>query len=259
MDAEQSAGGPAVGAGLGAETMADAAELDRQPLGVDRLAGQHSAQGDFGRGHQAQVGVLDAVDLRLRPAGNVAGAGQNVVPGQVGRGNGRKALAHQHVDRVSLQGQLQQHGLVLEEVEAVAGHVGARLEIHQIELLGQLHVVQRRKVELGQRRVAAEQFQVRLVVHADRRVGVRQVGNLPVDRVQFGGHLVELRLDGLRLLADLPALVFAGLALGRVLGLADRLGDLVRLAIEFLQLRFAGACEFLRVARSGARQPSRRG
>ncbi len=87
MDAEQAAGRPAVGAGLGAETMADAAELDRQPLGVDRLPGQHSAQGDLGRGHQAQVGVLDAVDLRFRPAGNVADAGQHVVPRQVGRGH----------------------------------------------------------------------------------------------------------------------------------------------------------------------------
>ncbi len=90
----------------------------------------------------------------------------------------RKTLAHQHVDRVSLQRQLQQHGVVLEEVEAVPGHVGARLEIHQIELFGQLHVVQRLEVELRQRRLAAEQLQVRLVVHADRaRRGARGWGS----------------------------------------------------------------------------------
>ena len=87
VDAVQPAGGPAVGPGLGAEAMADAAELDRQRLGVERLPGQQAAQGDLGRGDQAQVAVLDAVDLRLRPAGNVAGALQDVVPGQVGRGH----------------------------------------------------------------------------------------------------------------------------------------------------------------------------
>ena len=59
--------------------------LMRQPLGVERLAGQHPAEGDLGRGHQAQVGVLDAVDLRLRPAGNEADAGQDVVPREVRR------------------------------------------------------------------------------------------------------------------------------------------------------------------------------
>ena len=63
------------GAGFGAEAMADAAELQRQALGIDRLAGQHPAERDLGRGHQAQIGVFDAVDLRLRPAGNEADPG----------------------------------------------------------------------------------------------------------------------------------------------------------------------------------------
>ena len=38
---------------------------------------------------------------------------------------GVKPSRHQHLDRVALQGQFQQHGLVLEEVEAVPGHAGA--------------------------------------------------------------------------------------------------------------------------------------
>ena len=54
VHAVQPAGGPAVGAGLGAETMADAAELDGQRLGVEDLAGQHAAQ------------VISAVATRLR-------------------------------------------------------------------------------------------------------------------------------------------------------------------------------------------------
>ena len=57
MDAIQPAGGPAVGPGLGAETVADAAELDGQLFGVEDLLGQMPAERDLGRGDQAQVGV----------------------------------------------------------------------------------------------------------------------------------------------------------------------------------------------------------
>ena len=74
MDAKQPARGPAVRAGFGAEAMADAAELERQLLLLKHLPGHQPAQGNLGRGHQAQVGVFDAVDLRLRPPGNEADA-----------------------------------------------------------------------------------------------------------------------------------------------------------------------------------------
>ena len=43
--------------------------------------------------------------------------------------------------RIALQGQLQQHGVVLQEVEAVPGDLGARLEIDQVELFAQLDVI----------------------------------------------------------------------------------------------------------------------
>ena len=62
------------------------------------------------------------------------------------------------LDGVLLQGQFQQHGLVFEEVKAVAGHVGAAFEIDQIELFGQFDVIQRLEIELRQRRLAAEQL-----------------------------------------------------------------------------------------------------
>ena len=64
---------------------------------------------------------------------------------------GVKPSAMQHVQGVALQGQFQQHGLVLEEVEAVPGHAGAALEVDQVELLAELDVVQRLEVELRQR------------------------------------------------------------------------------------------------------------
>ena len=120
---------------------------------------------------------------------------------------GVKPSRHQHVERVALQGQLQQHGVVLQEIEAVPGHVAPRLEIQQVELLAQLHVIERLEIELRQRRLAAEQLQVRLVVRADRGVGMREVGDRAVDGVQLGGERVELGLRRLRLLAQLPALL----------------------------------------------------
>ena len=55
MDAVQPARGPAGGAGLGAEAVADAAELDRQLFGVEHLAGVQAAERDLGRGDEAQV------------------------------------------------------------------------------------------------------------------------------------------------------------------------------------------------------------
>ena len=168
MHAIQPAGRPAVGAGLGAEAMADAAVLERQSLFFQDLVGQHAAQRDLGRGHQAQVAVGDAVDLRLRAARHEADALQDFVAGQVGRDRRRETFADQQVDGVALQGQVEQHGVVLEEVEAVAGDLRPGLEIDQVELLAQLDVVQRLEVELRQRRFAAAEFQVRLIVGADR-------------------------------------------------------------------------------------------
>ena len=61
---------------------------------------------------------------------------------------------------------------------------------------------------------------------------MRQVGDLPVNRVQLGGQPVQFGLQLLDLFAQLAALVLPRLALGRVLGLADRLGDLVGLAVR---------------------------
>ena len=55
VHAVQAARRAARGAGLGAEAVADAAQLDRQLLGVEDLVGVHAAERDLGRRHQAQV------------------------------------------------------------------------------------------------------------------------------------------------------------------------------------------------------------
>ena len=91
---------------------------------------------------------------------------------------GVKPSRHQHVDRVALQGQLEQHGFVLEEVEAVARRPSRRLRNRSGPSFSpSFDVVERLEVELGRSAFAAADFQVRLIVSPDRRVGMRQVGN----------------------------------------------------------------------------------
>ncbi len=116
------------------------------------------------------------------------------------------------------------------------GDAGPAFEVDQIEFFRQLDVIQRLEIELRQRRLAAEELQVRLVVHADRGGGVREIGNRPHDRVRFGHDLVELLLDLGGLVADAAAFLLQRLALLRR-GLADRAGRLVGLAIGLVQLR----------------------
>jgi hypothetical protein len=53
---------------LGAVTVADAAQLDGQLLGVQQLPSEQTAERDLGGGDQAEIGVFDAVDLSFRTA-----------------------------------------------------------------------------------------------------------------------------------------------------------------------------------------------
>ena len=85
VNAVDAARGPAVGTRLGAEAVADAAQLDRQRIGVERLVGVEPAERDLRGPDQAEFGVFDAVDLRLRPARQETDAVQNPILGEVGR------------------------------------------------------------------------------------------------------------------------------------------------------------------------------
>ena len=160
---------------------------------------------------------------------------------------GVKPSREQRLDGVALQGQFEKHGLVLQVIETVPRHGRAGLEVDQVELLGQFDVVERLEVELGYCRLAAKQFEVRLVVHADGRVGVREVRNHPMQAVQFGGQRIELNLGVLLLLAKRLPLLFPLIAFGLILGFADGFRDLVRLAVQLLglgQFRLAALIEF---------------
>ena len=222
-------------AGLGAVAVAHAAVLFRQFGVFEHLSGEHSAERDLGRGDEAHVPLGDAVDLCFRPAGDITDALQDLVLRQVGRDGRREALGQQQVESVSLQRQLQQHGLVLQKVKAVAGDPGPRLEVDQVERLGQFDVVERFEVE-RRRLVLALEHLAAIVLAAHRHVGVREVRDHPLQVEDFRVEFVVGALLGVLLFAQAASFFLAGLALGGVLRLADRLAHLVRLPVQLLDL-----------------------
>ena len=64
-----------------------------------------------------------------------------LIAGQVGRDDGREPGGDQFSDGELLECQVEQHGVVLEEVEAGPADLAAGLEVDQVEVLAQLDVV----------------------------------------------------------------------------------------------------------------------
>ena len=62
---------------------------------------------------------------------------------------GVKPSRDQQIDGIALQRQFEQHGVVLEKIKAVPGDFRPAFEIDQVELLAQLHVIERLEVELA--------------------------------------------------------------------------------------------------------------
>ena len=203
---------PPRGAGFRAEAVADPAQLDRQLLSLDDLAREQATQRDFGGGDQVQIGVLDTVDLGFRPAGNVARALQDFGVGQVGRHDRCEAFRHQQAGGELLQGQFQQYRFVAEEVESVAGDLRTALEINQVQLSCQIHVIEDGKIEFPGRMPAAADFQVGLIVRSHRRLRVRHVGNADLQTLDFLVQRVDFALHPVFLLPQLATFFFAGLA-----------------------------------------------
>ena len=69
------------------------------------------------------------------------------VAGQVGRDDRREPPGHQLPHRELLERQVEEHRVVLEEVEAVPGDLAAALEVDQVEGLADRDVVSGREVE----------------------------------------------------------------------------------------------------------------
>ena len=126
MNAIEPAAGPAGGAGLGPEAMRQPHILDRQGGLIQDLVGKHSAQSDLGGADQAELGVLDRIDLRFHPARREPDPLQNIVTGQIGRDDGCKAGLDQFLQRELLECQVEENGVVFEEVKAGAADLAGR-------------------------------------------------------------------------------------------------------------------------------------
>lgn len=105
-------------------------------------------------------------------------------------------------------------------------------EVYEVELLGKRDVIDRREVELRQRRFALCDFDVRIVAGPARGLGMRHVWDAALNGVHLFGQRREFLLDRADQLAKLTPFFLLRLALGRILGLADALGHFVRLPIQ---------------------------
>jgi hypothetical protein len=81
--------------------MADAADLHREVVRVERLAAVESAERDFRGSYQAEVRILDAVNLGFRSTGKKADALENMVLCQVRRGREREPFGLQDPQHVA--------------------------------------------------------------------------------------------------------------------------------------------------------------
>src|SRR5262249_51531779 len=135
-----------------------------------------------------------------------------------------------------LKRELEQNGVVLEEIEPVAGNLATRLEVEQVERLAELDVVHRLEVE-GARRADAADLAALVLGRADGSVRMGEVGDTRECLLELGFALTEAFLETRdAFLVDAP--LFDQLRSPRgVLRAAGLLRDLVLNAPNFLELR----------------------
>ena len=225
VHAVEPTGGPAVSAGLGAEAVADAAELERQFGRLEDPLVIGAAERDLRGGDQREVGVVDRVDLCLWAAGHEARALEDRVAGEVGRGHHGEALAHEDLNDVPLQREFKEHPVASEEVEAVPRHAGARLEVEEFQAAADLDVIEWLELKRPRRMLSAADLHGS-VFAPHRGVWVREVGHGAENRIGLGHDLGRLRLERGDLLAEPAALGLLSLPLGCVGRFADRLAHL---------------------------------
>ncbi len=80
----------------------------------------------------------------------------------------------------------------------------------------------------------ASQLEIGLVIGSHRRIGMRHIGNTRLQLEHLLFQPIDFTLHLVLLVTELSSLRLAGFAFGRVFGLADRLGNLIRAAIEVL-------------------------
>ena len=184
--------------------MTDAAQLDGQGFGVDRLPRLQSTQRNLGGGDQIQVGVFDAVDLSFRAPRNVARTVQDLGIGEVRSNDWRKTFGYERLQGKLLECKFQQHRLVAQEVETRAGDTSSTLKVDQVVFLSQLDMIERLEIESRKGSGTLAQLQVRLVIRTDGSGGVRHVGDARLEFRNLRFQLVVLFLRFALLLAEFP-------------------------------------------------------
>ncbi len=140
-----------------------------------------------------------------------------------------------------LQRQVEPHRGVFKEVKSRAGDASTGFEIEQIVQAAEFEVIARGKIELGDRRFA-ERDLGGIVFPADRHLGMREVGDRLEDFEDRCFEFVMGLLSRLFLFSQQAALGDPLLTIGVIARLADRLADLVGLAIQVLRgLQLLGA------------------
>src|SRR5207302_550308 len=111
----------AVRSGLGPKTMRKSRRENRQPGALENLVPQRAAQRDLRSRDQAEVSPLNGINLSFGTAGIEADPLQHFVEGQVGGAVQREAFGHQLLQRALYERHFQEHRLVLEKIEPMAG------------------------------------------------------------------------------------------------------------------------------------------
>ena len=119
---------------------------------------------------------------------------QDVVSSQVGSRVQRETLVAELLNRKHDQRHLQEHGVILEKVKTAAGHASTAVEINQVVLLGQAHMVEHFEIKLA--RLAPSAYDnVVTIESADRHGRMRHVRNLRNQLVESAFDIAQLGID----------------------------------------------------------------
>ena len=168
MDTIEPARGPAMGASLGAEAVADPAEAQGKLRGLEDPLVHRPTEGDLGGGHERQITSGDRVDLRLRAPWHEAGSLEDRVSRQIRGRHDREPPPLEQVDAVPRQRQFEEHAVVGKKVEAVPCHLRPGIEIEELEIRAEVDMVEGLKRELRERRLATPELHRRILA-AGRR------------------------------------------------------------------------------------------
>src|SRR5262245_14996100 len=229
---------------LGAEAVRDPGHAHGELRLLEDPIRVVAAERDLRGPDQVEVGPGERVDLRLRAARAEGEAVDDGAARHVGGRVGGEARPRRHVEREALEREVEGDGLVHQEIELLARHARAGLEVEEAELLAEREVVEGREVEA--RRLAHAPELAEGVLAALGRLGVDQVRDGEEARLERGLGFGELLLERGELVLQAPALGGVRLALlGGELALARGL-VLVAAAAELAERRLQARHALLR-------------